>query len=70
MATGGNENWGKCPKCGSPVLIDPGTGRAETCSNCASLASKAGLYAGVHWIVAWLVVVGLIVYLCLRLINH
>ena len=70
MSASGNENWGTCPKCGSPVLIDPKTGRAEPCGNCASLSSRSGLYAGVYWIVAGLVVVGLIVYFCLRLINH
>jgi hypothetical protein len=66
MTTGGNENWGQCPKCGSPVLIDPSTGSAESCSNCATLASRVGLYAGVFWIVAGLAVVVLIVYFCVR----
>ncbi len=70
MTTGGNENWGQCPKCGSPVLIDPNTNRAEPCANCASLASRTGLYAGAYWIVAGLVVGGLIIYLSLWLINR
>jgi hypothetical protein len=70
MTTGGNENWGQCPKCGSPTLIDPNTGRAEPCGNCTALASRAGLYGGVYWIVVGLVVVVLIVYFCLRLINR
>ena len=69
MNSSGNENWGTCPKCGSPVLIDPKTGWAGACSNCASLASRTGLYAGVYWIIAGLVVVGLTVYFCLRLLH-
>ena len=69
MTTGGNENWGKCPKCGTPVLIDPETGRAEPCGNCASLASRSGLYTGLFWIVAGIAIVILIVYFCIRLIN-
>jgi hypothetical protein len=69
MTTGGNENWGQCPKCGSPVLIDPTTGRAEKCGNCAALSSRAGLYAGVYWIIAGVAVLVLVVYFCLRLIN-
>jgi hypothetical protein len=68
-ATDSNENWGQCPKCGSPVLIDPSIGQAEPCGNCASLASRAGLYAGLFWIVAGLAVLVLVVYFCVRLIN-
>ncbi len=41
-----NENWGKCPKCGSPLLIDPETSQMEACSNCMSEASPVGLFAG------------------------
>jgi hypothetical protein len=70
MTNSGNENWGQCPKCGSPVLIDPNTGRTEPFGNCAALASRSGLYVGIYWIVAGLAVVGLIVYFCLRLINR
>jgi len=65
-----NENWGQCPKCGSPVLVNPNTGRAEPCANCLALSSKAGLFAGGYWIIAGLVVVASIVYFCLRLINR
>ena len=38
--------------------------------NCASLASRTGLYAGAYWIVAGLVVVVLIIYFSLWLINR
>ncbi len=69
MTTDANENWGQCPKCGSPVLIDNNTGEAEPCSNCAALASRSGLYAGALWIVAGAAVVVLIVYFCVRLLN-
>ena len=69
MTTDANENWGQCPKCGSPVLIDPSIGRAEPCGNCGALASRAGLYAGLFWILAGLAVLVLVVYFCLRLIN-
>jgi hypothetical protein len=51
------------------VLIDPETGRAEPCGNCASLASRSGLYTGLFWIVAGIAIVILIVYFCIRLIN-
>jgi hypothetical protein len=44
-------------------------GRAEPCSNCASLASRSGLYAGLYWIIAGLAIVVLLVYYCIRLIN-
>jgi hypothetical protein len=69
MTTDANENWGQCPKCGSPVLIDPSTGRAEPCGNCATLASRAGFYAGLFWILAGLAALVLVVYFCVRLIN-
>lgn len=70
MTTSGNENWSQCPKCGSPVLIDATTGKAEPCGNCAALASRTGFYVGVFWIVAGLTLVGLILYFCLWLINR
>ena len=70
MTTGGNENWGQCPKCGSPVLIDANTGRTEQCGTCAALASRTGLYVGAVGIVAGLLFIGLIVGFCLWLINR
>jgi uncharacterized protein (DUF983 family) len=68
MSDDNNENWGKCPKCGSPVLINPDTSEAEACSNCASAASKGGIYGGTLGIVIDLAVVALVVYLCIRLL--
>lgn len=68
MSDDNNENWGKCPNCGTPVLINPETSEAEACSNCASAASKGGLYGGTLGIVIGIAVVALIVYLCFRLL--
>lgn len=53
-----NENWDKCPKCGSPVMLDPETGRAENCSNCESQASLTGGWLGLGFIA--LLVLGMI----------
>ncbi len=58
----GNENWGKCPKCGSPVMIDPETGDAEVCSRCESLASSTVGWLGGYFFV--FVVAAIIVLVC------
>ena len=63
-----NENWGKCPKCGSPVLIDPVTSQMEECSNCLAGASPVGLFAGSFGILLALVVVALVLFFSLRLL--
>jgi len=63
-----NENWGECPKCGSPVLIDQETGQPQPCSNCASLASRSGGLLGGYFLLLLAVVVALLVYFCIRLL--
>ncbi len=63
-----NENWGTCPKCGEPVLIDPDSGQAQPCANCASLASRgAGVMGIVLLLVGVVAIVGL-VYFCIRML--
>jgi hypothetical protein len=70
MAVGSNDNWGQCPKCGSPVLINPNTGRPEQCATCKSMKSRFGLFVGGYWIILGLAVVALIGYFCLRMFNQ
>lgn len=62
-----NDNWGTCAKCGEPVLIDPKTGKAELCANCASRKSP-GVAIGTLLVVAGLVAVGVLIYLCIRIL--
>lgn len=68
MSNHTNENWGKCPKCGSPLLIDPATSQMEACSNCVSEASPVGLFAGSIGILLGLAVVALILFFSLWLL--
>jgi hypothetical protein len=48
-------------------LIDPKTGKAELCANCASRKSP-GVAIGSLLIVAGLVAVGVLIYLCIRIL--
>lgn len=64
----GNDNWGTCPKCGEPVMIDPKTGEAEPCATCVSAASKTNVTMGVTLLIAGIVLVASLVYLCLRIL--
>ena len=66
--TATNENWGTCPKCGEPVLIDPATGVAESCATCASHASPTGRALGTAWIVAGIFAIVVLVYVCIQLL--
>jgi len=68
MASGKNDNWGECPKCGSPVLIDPKTSAPEPCSTCASRASPWGLFMGSFGILFAVVVVALLLYVSIRML--
>ncbi len=61
MSSSINENWGKCPRCGSPLLVDPQTEKAEPCANCASQKSAGGLLGGTFAIVLGLVVIAILV---------
>lgn len=63
-----NDNWGQCPKCGEPVLIDPDTGKAEPCAACASLSSKQVGIMGIVLLVMGIVAVGGLVYFCIRIL--
>lgn len=68
MNTESNENWGTCPKCGEPVLIDPNTGKMQPCATCASLADKPGIAMRAVWIIGGLVAIVALVYLCIRIL--
>lgn len=67
-STATNENWGTCPKCGEPVLIDPSTGTAEPCAACASHASPTGRALGTTWIVAGIALIVILVYVCIQML--
>ena len=69
MTVDNNKNWGKCPNCGSPVLIDPATRQAESCSNCTAKSSPVGLYLGVFAVILGLVGVIFLVYLGVRMLS-
>lgn len=62
-----NENWGTCPKCGEPVLIDPATGRTEPCATCSSRKSP-GVAVGAVSVIAGIIAIGVLVYLCIRIL--
>jgi hypothetical protein len=68
MAGENNPNWGQCPKCGSPVMIEPKTGVLQPCSNCLSLASRSGGLLGGYWLLVLLVGVAALVYFCVRML--
>lgn len=63
-----NENWGKCPKCGEPVLKDPETGKFEPCAACASHASKRAGAMGTVLLIAGVAAIAGLVYLCIRIL--
>ncbi len=63
-----NENWGACPTCGEPVLIDPNSGKAEACATCGSLAAKGVGAIGITLLTAGLAAVVGLVYLCVRIL--
>ena len=66
--TENNENWGKCPKCGEPVLKDPETGTLEPCAACASHESqRVGAMGAVLLVAGVAALVGL-VYLCVKVL--
>ena len=63
-----NENWTKCSRCGSPVLITPETHQLEACSVCATQSSQTSLFMGLTFFVIAAVVVSAIVYFCVQLL--
>jgi hypothetical protein len=65
--TASNENWVACPKCGEPVLINPSTGKMESCAACASRKSPGIVIGAILFIAGIAAVVGL-VYLCIRIL--
>jgi len=66
--TPANDNWGTCPKCGQPVLIDPATGVAEPCAACVSHASPTGRALGTTWIIAGIVLIVILVVVCIQML--
>ena len=66
--TSENKNWGECPKCKSPVLIDAATGRAEACAECASRSSASGLYLGGVAGILGLVAFCFVLYVCIKIL--
>lgn len=65
--TASNENWGTCPKCGEPVLINPSTGKMEPCAACASRKSP-GVAMGTMLLIAGVAIVAGLVYFCIRIL--
>ena len=63
-----NENWDKCPQCGSPVMKDPATGKTESCSNCESLASPTAGWFGGYFLFFFSIGIVVLVYYCIRLL--
>ena len=62
-----NENWGKCPTCGEPVLIDPKTGETQPCATCASRKSP-GVPMGAVFIAGVIVAIAVLIFVCLRIL--
>ena len=63
-----NENWGTCPQCGEPVLIDPNSGQAEPCATCASLSSQGVGRLGIFLLVSGTAAVAALIYVCVRIL--
>ena len=68
MSTDSNENWSKCAICGSPVLINPDSGQLEACGECAAQTSPRGLQAGMLGIMLGVVALGVVLYVCFRIL--
>jgi hypothetical protein len=66
-STASNENWGTCPRCGEPVLVNPSTGMREPCATCASRKSP-GIAIGTILFIAGIAAVAGLVYLCIRIL--
>ena len=66
-STTSNENWGTCPKCGEPFLINPSTGKMEPCAACASRKSP-GVARGMTLLIAGIAIVVGLVYFCIRVL--
>ena len=64
-----NDNWGTCPKCGTPVLISPTDGTPEPCSECASRASPWGLFNGLIYIALGIFAIVLLIYVCIQILR-
>lgn len=68
MTDNNNENWTKCPRCGSPVMISAETGEPEPCANCRSQSSPWGLYLGGFAVIAGLGVIVYLIYIAIRVV--
>ena len=64
MAT--NDNWGSCPACGGPVMLDPVTGIREACSQCVSKKSKVSGWLGIWFVILFFLGTGAILYFSIR----
>jgi hypothetical protein len=62
--TASNDNWGTCPKCGEPVLINPSTGQIEPCAS----RKSPGIAVGTILVFAGIAAVVGLVYLCIRIL--
>jgi len=68
MADVTNSNWSECARCGSPLLIDPRTNRAEPCANCESMESPvAGSLAG-FFLVFIVTAMGYLIYYSIKML--
>jgi hypothetical protein len=68
MVSHENENWSKCPHCGSRLLVEPATGNVEPCANCKSLSSSGGLFSGMFALALGVAVVVVVVIYCITLL--
>jgi hypothetical protein len=66
-STASNENWGACPKCGEPVLINSSTNQMEPCATCASRKSP-GIAIGTILLIAGIAAFAGLVYFCIRIL--
>ena len=68
MASASNPNWGKCLRCGTPLLIDPKTNQMEPCANCESLDSPTGGFFAGFFLVIILFAMGYLIYFCIKML--
>ena len=61
MTPNDNENWRECPVCGARLLVNPATGKPESCANCLSLKSTGGLLGGSFAIILGVIVIAILV---------
>ena len=68
MADATSANWSECPRCGTPLLIDPKTNQIEPCANCESMVSPvAGALFG-FFLVFIVTSMGYLIYYSIRML--